>query len=352
MRHWKALLGAFLVLPTLGGLISGCASAQAKGGAALYDLAGRASVEVLVGGRMEGCGWFADPNGLVMTAAHVVWEKKGAIELISPAEGRIPAQLAAIDLGHDLALLTVARRSKPYPALPVAKDIPAPGEDVYLYGAPVFRHDMMLRGSPAQIAPTYEYSPVWQDHIRVYHIAGPSPKGTSGGCWIDRQGRVVGSQSGMISERDISVGVCYVTAPGDIRQFLASRRTAATAFLGAVVEELCERPREFIARFPAGQSGLVVASVREASPAQKAGVARDTLITAVNGRSVAYRDEFLDIIRAKRPGSEVTLRIIASPGAPPRDVKIALGCLETAAKPPVATQPGKPATSKAVGFRG
>jgi len=79
------------------------------------------------------------------------------------------------------------------------------------------------------------------------------------------------------------------------------------------------------------------------------GIVRDMLIAAVDGRSVGYRDEFLDIIRAKRPGSEVTLRVIASPGAPPRDVRVVLGCLETAGELPAATQTSKPAASKAAG---
>jgi serine protease Do len=283
-----------------------------------------------------------------MTAAHVVWEKKEPIEVISPTEGRLPAQLTAIDLGHDLALLTVAGRSRPYAALAIAQDIPPPGEEVYLFGAALFRHNVMLRGTTAQAAPTYEYSPTWQDHILTYHIAGPSPRGTSGGCWLDRRGRVVGSQSGFISEQGVSVGVSYVTPPQDIRRFLASRRSAATAFLGAVMEELPERPQEFIARFPAGQGGLVAVRVRDDSPARKAGLTRDTLVTAVDGRSVTYRDEFLGVIRAKRPGDTVMLQVIAPPGTPPREIRAVLGCLEKAGKPPAATQTSKPATSRAV----
>jgi putative serine protease PepD len=346
MRYWKALVRTFLPVPILVALVAGCAPGGAGGSAALYERARRASAEVLVGGRLEGSGWFADSGGLVMTAAHVVWQKKGPIEVVSPTEGRLAAQVFALDLGHDLALLTVARRAKPYAALAIAQDIPAPGEDVYLFAAPMFRHNQMIRGTPAEVAPTYEYSPVWQDHIRVYHITGPSPRGTSGGCWIDRQGRVVGSQSGMISERDISVGVCYATSPQDIRRFLESRRMAATAYLGVVVEELQEQSRELIARFPAGQTGLVVTKVRADGPAMKAGLARDSLILAVDGRNVAWRDEFLEAVRARKPGDSVTLKIIASPGTSPRDVKVVLGCLEEAGKPGATTQTSKPAATK------
>src|SRR5438132_9591073 len=42
-------------------------------GAALYDHVRAASVEILIAGRQDGSGWFASDDGLVVTAAHVVW---------------------------------------------------------------------------------------------------------------------------------------------------------------------------------------------------------------------------------------------------------------------------------------
>src|SRR6266404_1229802 len=62
-------------------------------GAALYDRARAASVEILVAGRQDGSGWFASDDGLVVTAAHVVWGHFGLdgdahrIEVTSPSLG-------------------------------------------------------------------------------------------------------------------------------------------------------------------------------------------------------------------------------------------------------------------------
>src|SRR5258707_706852 len=82
-------------------------------GTALYDHVRSASVEILIAGRQDGSGWFASDDGLVVTAAHVVWGHVGRkgeghrVEVISPKLGRLDAEIVAVDRGHDLALLQV-----------------------------------------------------------------------------------------------------------------------------------------------------------------------------------------------------------------------------------------------------
>src|SRR5947209_20475788 len=80
-------------------------------GAALYERVRGASVEILVAGRQDGSGWFASDDGLVVTAAHVVWGHVGRkgdghrVEVMSAKVGRIDAEIVAIDRGHGIALL-------------------------------------------------------------------------------------------------------------------------------------------------------------------------------------------------------------------------------------------------------
>src|SRR5688500_12296323 len=67
------------------------APATAPAGEAVYERARAASVEVLVAWRQEGSGWFADPDGLVVTAAHVVRQaaaEKLAVEVVWPRTTR------------------------------------------------------------------------------------------------------------------------------------------------------------------------------------------------------------------------------------------------------------------------
>jgi hypothetical protein len=123
--------------------------------ALVYEKAKGAAVEVLVNGHLNGTGWFVDPRGLLFTAAHVIERPDRQIEIISDGVGRIPAEFVAIDLLHDLALLRVAEREKPYPALELAEKTPPPGEEVFLFGSPIYRHRVFIRGSMARADATF-----------------------------------------------------------------------------------------------------------------------------------------------------------------------------------------------------
>ena len=95
--------------------------------AVLYERAARASVMVLIDGRHAGSAFFVDDSGLLLTASHVVKGANGTLEVDSPDVGRLPAERLAVDWGHDVALLRVARRDRPLPSPPIPAPPPDPG---------------------------------------------------------------------------------------------------------------------------------------------------------------------------------------------------------------------------------
>ena len=303
----------------------GCALRGGVDGQSLYEAVRRASVVVLVDGRHRGSGFLADPEGLVVTSAHMVKGKAKDIEVLSPVAGRLKAERLAIDLGHDVALLRIPKRGEPYPTLPVAERMPPPGSQVLLFGDPVFRHRLLLAGSVAVPEPTYDYSPGTMCYTRIYYVAGASPEGTSGGCWVDRRGRVVGVQSGYLNNaKKTPAGIATVAPPDAIRRLLATRSSAETTTLGTRLDELWTQPPGFIARFPRGTTGIVTVVPRKDGPAAKAGLTKESLITAIDGKPVAYIHELMSIVRARKPGDEVTLQVLDPGKKPKRAVKVRL----------------------------
>lgn len=322
--RWKraARCGVWLVLAGWAG--SGGMPACGMEGAALYRAARRASAFVLVDGRHKGSAFFADPGGLLVTTAHMVKGKTKGIEVVSPAAGRQAAERVAIDLGHDLALLRVPARDKPYPALPIADRMPAPGSQVLLFGDPVFRHRLLLGGRVAVLAPRYCYNPGVKCYVRVFYIAGTSPEGTSGGCWIDRSGRVVGVQGGYLNSPKAPAGIAFACPPDAIRRLLATRASPPTPTLGTRLDELWTQPTGFIARFPKGTTGIATVVPDKDGPVAKAKLNKESLITAIDGKPVAYIDELLAAVRSKKPGDEVTLDVTDPDKKPTRRVKVRL----------------------------
>jgi S1-C subfamily serine protease len=315
-------------------------------GARLYEHVRSASLEILVHGRLDGSGWFASEDGLVVTAAHVVWNRvdksEGSLEVMSPTLGRLDAQVLCVDRGHDLALLRAKVGEHKAPYLNVAHDMPAPLDDAFLFGMANFRHDVLIRGSVARAATTFEYFDKEQSYVEMYHVSAPSPPGTSGGCWVDRRGRVIGNQSGFVTLDRVGVGIALVAPPGAIRRLVAERTGAKTPTLGCGLEELGSQSVGYIARFPARTSGLAPVLLVPGGPADKAKLGDTTLITAIDGHAVARRDDLLSHIVARKPGETVKLTALAPDGGKSREIEVTLGMLEELTAPPAtvpATQP-------------
>ena len=62
-----------------------------------------------------------------------------------------------------------------------------------------------------------------------------------------------------------------------------------------------------VLRLPA-KEGVLVASVKPGSPADKAGLKAGDIITAVNGKPVDGADELIVTIRSKAPGEKVEIQ--------------------------------------------
>ena len=296
-------------------------------GAAVYETLRRASVEILIDGRMTGCGCFVGTDGLVLTAFHVVKGRKDGIEVLSAVLGRRPARRVAADPGHDLALLRVGGAGPGAPgSLSIAARMPPPTAGVLLFGSPLWRHDLVLKGSVAKLTPCYCWQPALRCYVRCFYIAGASPVGSSGGCWVDARGRVVGVQLGYLNNQDGSpVGIAFASPLDAIRRLLATGRSHEAATLGGAMEELWTQPAGFIARLPKGTRGIVTPTLYKDGALAKAGLTKETIITRAEGRPVAYLDDLLTIVRSRKPGDEITLTVIEPIGKPQRQVTLRLG---------------------------
>ncbi len=286
----------------------------------LYEMIHRASIEVLVDGRLAGSGIVVREDGRALTACHVVWPGDGEIEVMLPDRRRVSAQIIAIDRGHDLALLALPADADDYDYLPLRDTPTAPGADVYLFGAPIFRHATMLHGTVARAEPTFEFQPTDGAYIRCLHIQGSAPRGTSAG-------HVIGIQSGQMLSRDAPQGVVFAAPAGPAIALLDRGRSQRTPTLGMALEELWEQGADDLDRWPRGQSGVVPVRITPDSPADRAGLSRNTLIVAIDGRVVIYRDDVMSAVRNQRPGSRIAITILR-PNGQRSIVELTLGLLE------------------------
>jgi serine protease Do len=296
--------------------------------ASLYEKAKRASLEILVDDHLAGTAVFVDDQGLVLTAAHVLGRPGRRVEVLSPVADRQKAEVVAVDLGHDLALLKVAARDGGYPGLPLAEEVPRAGSDVYLMGTPIFRHAVMLRGMLARNDTTFEF--YGDRYVEIVHVAATVQSGTSGGPWFNQRGELVGIQSGMMSAKDVPLGIAFVVPLAALRELLKTQRTASTAAIGLAVEETWQQQQEVLKRFPPRTEGLVVRLLQGDGPAARAGVRQWDVIIQADGKTVRLPDELLRLVRAKAPGDSLNLTLLSPDGAGIRKATVRLGALEVA----------------------
>ncbi len=311
-------------------LLSGKAAAQEAESnvsrAALYARAKSAFLEVLVDDYLAGSAVLVGSDGLALTAAHVFGGPGKRIEVLSPVAGRRSAEVVAVDLGHDLALLKVEPRPAGYPGLAAAKARPAAGDDLYLMGTPIFRHAVMTRGMVARDNATFEW--YGNRYIEIVHVDATAISGMSGGPWLNGRGEIVGIQSGVMTSKSVSNGIAFMAPHKAVQSLLANRRTAATAAAGMAVEETWQQQPDFRKRFPPKTEGLVARVLNNDGPATRAGVRQWDVVVEAGGQPVRRVDELIRIIRGKSPGDFLSLKLLQPDGAGIRDVTVKLGRLE------------------------
>jgi serine protease Do len=153
--------------------------------------------------------------------------------------------------------------------------------------------------------------------------------GMSGGAWLDTSGRLVGMQSGVMSQNSIPVGVAFVAPLDAVRRLSEKRRSAATPSLGLAVDELWQQDRKTIDRFPADKEGLLVTSLQEDGPAARSGLKRGDLIVGADGKKIRLSEELLRIVVGKKPGDTLELTAFGPDGTGERKLSAKLGMLET-----------------------
>ncbi len=304
----------------------------------LYQKVYPCTVELLVNGRFSASGAFVSADGLIITAAHAMVDVNQKMEILSPVVHRAKVSLVALDRGHDLALLKVEKtsdKSLKYPYLKIAKKLPVPGKRIFIVASPFGKHGLMLSGAMAVNSCKYEYLNESKGYVQILYMSAMTPKGTSGGAWVNRQGQLVGVQSGWLDEKVIgpktgltNSGVEFMGPAWAVDKLLKTQKNACNASLGAIMEEFWTQAQGFQRRFPAGIEGIVIHRVRAGGPLDKAGIKHEDLITAVDGKAFVYRHKLLDFIRNKRPGDKVTVDYIRPDNKGMGEKEVVLDCLE------------------------
>ena len=178
-----------------------------------------------------GSGWFAGPDGELITNYHVIADlalhpDDYRVEAVGTDAQPRPAKVVAVDVVHDLAGLVVAGAHTPF--LPIAKELPAQGTRLFAFGNPLDLGEAIVEGTlngPVQYA--------LRDQL---HFTGAINSGMSGGPAVTAEGEVVG-----VNDATGGNGLGFLVPSSHATELLARMRAPARAtLLDQVRDELLE----------------------------------------------------------------------------------------------------------------
>jgi S1-C subfamily serine protease len=260
----------------------------------------------------SGSGFVFTPDGLILTNSHVVHD--AARISVTLADGRrMPATVIGDDPASDLAVIRMDRPSFDEPGLTVASLGDSQrlrvGQIVIAIGAPYGFQSTVTAGVVSALGRSLRsYSGRLIDDV-VQTDASLNP-GNSGGPLVDSFGRVIGVNTATILPAQ---GICFAIGINTAK-FVASRLlrdgrirrsyigvSGQTVPLHRRVVRFYDLPKE---------TGAMVLSVEDASPAKRAGLREGDVIVALEGKPVAGVDDLHRLLTDVRVGVSSTLTVV------------------------------------------
>jgi len=257
--------------------------------------------------RGGGSGFVFTPDGLILTNSHVVHEAR-RIEVTLMDGRRMPATAIGDDPASDLAVVRVDEPGLTAAALGDSQQLRV-GQLVVAIGNPYGFQSTVTAGVVSALGRSLRsYSGRLIDDV-IQTDAALNP-GNSGGPLVDSAGRVVGVNTATILPAQ---GICFAIGINTAK-FVASRLLRDgrihRSYIGVSAQTVPVHRR--VVRFYdlAKESGALVLSVEDNSPAKRAGLRDGDVIVALESHPIAGVDDLHRVLADIRTGATCSLTVL------------------------------------------
>jgi serine protease Do len=253
----------------------------------------------------EGSGVIVSADGYIVTNNHVV---DGATEVtIQTSDKReLKARVIGTDPKTDVALVKVDATNLPFAHLGNSSEVEV-GDIALAIGNPFGLGQTVTMGIISATGRGGLGIEDYEDFIQTDASINP---GNSGGALVNTKGEVIGINTAILSGSGGNQGVGFAIPVDMVRQImtqLKDKGTVTRARLGVSIQELT--PQLASALGMKTSQGAVVGEVAADSPAAKAGLRKEDVIVAMNGKEVDAR-LLRNTVGAMAPGSTVDLKVL------------------------------------------
>src|SRR5271165_2993419 len=262
--------------------------------------------------RGGGSGFVFTPDGLILTNSHVVHDAS-RIDVTLADGRRMPATAIGDDPASDLAVIRIDQARIDEPGLTAAalgdSQQLRVGQLVVALGSPYGFQSTVTAGVVSALGRSLRsYSGRLIDDV-IQTDAALNP-GNSGGPLVDSTGRVVGVNTATILPAQ---GICFAIGINTAK-FVASRLLRdgriRRSYIGVSAQTVPVHRR--VVRFYdlPKESGALVLSVEDGSPAKRAGLREGDIIVALEGQPVAGVDDLHRLLTEVRVGVSSALTVL------------------------------------------
>lgn len=260
-----------------------------------------------------GSGFVVRADGYVVTNSHVVSgaAEGGSIQVTFADGVQAPGRIVGRSPTYDLAVVKVDRQDLPTAPLGDSTRLRV-GDPVVAVGSPLGLSGTVTTGIVSALNRPVTTSDAGEaSYISAIQTDAAINPGNSGGPLVDSRGRVIGITSAIAtlstgrSSGSIGLGFAIpVTQAKTIIEQLIATGEAEYPVVGVLLDLTYPGPGALIQRASAPGE-----AVTPGGAADLAGVAPGDLIVAVDSEPVETYEEFVVLVRAQRPGDQISIEV-------------------------------------------
>ncbi len=253
-----------------------------------------------------GSGVIVSDDGYILTNNHVV---KGAdeIKVILYDKREFKGKVVGTDPRTDLAIVKIDARNLPTLTLGESGKLKT-GDLVLAIGNPFGLNQTITMGIVSAVGRSNIGLADFEDFIQTDAAINP---GNSGGALVNTRGELVGINTAIFSTSGGYMGIGFAI-PSDmaksVMDSIIKHGKVIRGWLGVSIQNLTPDLGKSLGIKET--AGALVSGVEAGSPADKAGLKRGDLITAINATKVDDATGLRNIIASTAPGTKIDVRVI------------------------------------------